>query len=449
MTDDNLIVAKIGDAPDVHQRRAAISAAPARSRQMVPIGGSYREVPVISVPQRELVYRVGNGRILTELEEHLAQTGGSVAALQADQASATTQSLLHGLLVAKAGDPQGPILQELARHGQQTEPLLITADGVLVNGNRRLAAMRELLARDGKRYAGFEHVMAGVLPQDIGESDIEFVEASLQMAPEVKLAYGWINRRMKLRHQHQVLGLSATAIAEAYRMESPDEVAIELDELKLAERYLSIRKGGLEYSLVADAERLFRSLRAQLADLPLDIRGIWETAGFAMIDGRAAVEGPMDRFFPFAAPVPANMPVWTLRRLAEEDGIVPPPESGRSMARNAELPAAAIPPLEQKLADPERGRENATSLFGLMEQLRAEYLEERAPHSALRLITRARAALAGVEVGRMTRRQLRQLRSEMIALEASVSTLLGEEPAIPATEPPPPANLLQRLLGRD
>lgn len=442
------VAARIGAPPAVEERRAAIAAAPARSRQFVPIGDGYREVPVVAVDQRELVYRVGNGRILTELEEHVARHGGSVAALQADQASAATQALLHQLLVAKASDPTGPVLQELARTGQQTEPLLITADGVLVNGNRRLAAMRELLARDGARYAGFGEVMAGVLPADIEERDIEFIEASLQMAPEVKLAYGWINRRMKLRHQHEALGLSAAAIAEAYRMESPDQVARELAELRLAERYLAARRGALEYSSIGEVERLFTGLNAQLEELSPELRAIWEAAGFAMIDGRTAVEGPMDRFFPFAPPVPPTLPVWTLRRMAEEDGLVPLADGRRAMARNAELPADAFAPLERKFADIGRARENAASLFGLMEQLRAEYAEERAPHAALRLVTRARAALATVEAGRMTQRQLRQLRSEMVAMEASVAALLGEEPVIPATEPHAPT-LMQRLLGRN
>ena len=154
-------------------RHAAIAGASPIARQFVPLAGGYREVPVIALPADLLLYRAGNGRVLAELGERVRQDGGSVAAIRAEEASAPVQQLLHGLLVAKAADPTGPVLQELARHGQQTEPLLATAEGVLVNGNRRLAAMRELRARDPARYAGFATVTAAILPAETSAQEME------------------------------------------------------------------------------------------------------------------------------------------------------------------------------------------------------------------------------------------------------------------------------------
>ncbi len=197
------------------------------------------------------------------------------------------QQLLHRFLLDKARDPGGPVLQELERQGLQTEPLLITADGLLINGNRRLAAMRQLLAQDPARFASFAEITAAVLPADAGSVDLDAIEAALQMAPETKLAYGWINRRLKLRRQRDDLKLPLQTILDAYRMPGPIQLDREIEELALAEDYLAdyCDAPGL-YSLVGQAEALFVGLRERLAALPDELRPLWRLAGFAMINGR-------------------------------------------------------------------------------------------------------------------------------------------------------------------
>jgi len=436
-------IAPIGEAPDAAERARRIAAAVPRSHQFVPLPGGYRELPVVEIAEGDLLYRAANGRIVAELLAHLRQQGGSLAALVADEASAATQQLLHGLLVAKAADAAGPVMRELARHGKQTEPLLVTADGVLVNGNRRLAAMRELHAGDPDRYAGFAQVTAAVLPADIAAPDVEFLEAALQMAPEIKLAYGWINRRLKLRHQRQELGLPDAAIADAYRMETVEQVGAEITQLALAEAYLAAFRDELDYPAVADAEALFVGLAAQLATLPDHLRPLWQAAGLAMIEARGTMPSPIQPFFPFADAVPPTMPVWAMRRLGEEIGLVPMTDDQRASPRKAELPADAIEPLVRHFTDRAAAATQARSLTGLLEQLRAEYGEEKAPLIALKSVSRARIALGSVEAGRMTQKQLRELRSEMIALEATVATLLGDTPAVPETAQP---GIIKRLI---
>jgi len=395
-------------------RRARIAAAEPLARQFVPYGGRYRQLPVIEITADALVYRAENGRLLAELEHYAADAGESLDALRASEDTPATQALLHRLLLEKAADPEGPVLQELERHAQQTEPLLVTADGVVVNGNRRLAAMRALRARDPGHYAGFAVVTAAVLPEEAGAAELEFIEAALQMAPDVKLPYGWVNRRLKMRRQRETLGLSDEAIASAYRLEAIESVATELAELALAEDYLAeFRREPTNYALLADTEPLFRALAEQLMALPPELRAPWRVAGFAMIDGRAAVSGPMDRFFPFAPPAPETLPADALRRLAEERG-----EAGEEAG--AATPAA--------LADPARSAENAAALFAVIERLRAEHQELKAPAAVLKQMRKVRQTLDRLEIGRLNAKQLRQLRAELAAIEAQVAMHLGERP---------------------
>ena len=409
-----------------------------------PFRGGYLQIPVIRVPHELLIYRVENGRLIAELEEHVRSRGLSLDALAEREEAAEVQELLHGFLAEKAADPRGPVLQELRRQAQQTEPLLITAEGVLVNGNRRLAAMRQLLAEDPDRYAGFAEVSAAVLPADARAEDVESVEAALQLAPETKLAYGWINRRLKLRRQLQDRGLSREAIADAYRFADPGEIDRELRELALAELYLDRYLGEAgRYSQVADCEALFVGLAAQLALLPDALRPCWRMGGFCMIHGREAVAGPMDRHFPFADPAPSRMPAWALRRFAEEHDLAQgaqgesAPEEGPQ-----DLEPGELKQLKTLFADVGRSAGLAKALFDLMERLRAEFQEEQSPARTLKLVGKLNDALRLMQPDRLSEGQRRRLRSELAAVQAQAAVLLGKP------ETPSVGLRLARLLKR-
>jgi len=199
----------VRELPTVKERYPAIAEALEQAgdaTHFVPGEAGYLELPVVTVASKWLVYRADNGRILSELADAAQAQGTTMAALKAERDSEAIQRLLHDLLADKARDPEGPIYQELARHGRQTEPLLIARDGLVVNGNRRLAAMRELAAEDPGRYECFSRVRAAVLAEHLDREQLEYIEVALQMAPELKLGYSWINRRLKLREHARDLG---------------------------------------------------------------------------------------------------------------------------------------------------------------------------------------------------------------------------------------------------
>lgn len=276
-----------------------------------------RQVCRAPLAQELLLYRVDNGRLLARLHERLAHQPQRLRQLAEQESEPGTQELLHELLVEKARDPKGPILQELERLAVQTEPLLVDADGVVVNGNRRLAAMRWLLAVDAQRFARFQQPMAAVLPPEVERADLEFIEAALQMAPETKLAYGWLDRRLKLREQREQLGLADAWIVEAYRMDEGGQVERELAELALAE----VSRTPLRYSAIDDAETLFCGLAGQLATLPRQLARPWRGLGLLLIDQRAQLDPGLAKHFPFAEPTSAELAPLVLRRLAQEWGL--------------------------------------------------------------------------------------------------------------------------------
>ena len=262
-----------------------------------------------------------------------------------------------------------------------------------------------------------------VLPEEASLADMESVEAALQMAPETKLAYGWINRRLKLRRQRDDLGLSRDAIRAAYRLDDDLQLDRELAELALAEDYLSgfLGQPG-RYSLVADAELLFRGLAERLHALPDDLRRLWRLAGFAMIKGRAAVQGPMERYFPFAAPVPEHLPWLAVTGLAEAWGLP-------VAAEGAAEPPVTLEALAAAFADPARSDVLAPELFSLLERLRVEFEAHASPQRAITLLAKLRYTLARLAPERLSESQRLQVRSEAAAIQAQLAVLLGEPPS--------------------
>ncbi|RSS47261.1 transcriptional regulator [Streptomyces sp. WAC07061] len=91
---------------------------------------------------------------------------------------------------------------------RQNEPGLVTREGILVNGNTRVAALREL---------GVPSVRVGVLPESCTWSDINAVELSLQLRHDTRRPYSYINRLLTIEEQ-AAAGRPLADIAKDFRI---------------------------------------------------------------------------------------------------------------------------------------------------------------------------------------------------------------------------------------
>ncbi|MER5807940.1 transcriptional regulator [Streptomyces sp. NPDC002033] len=117
--------------------------------------------------------------------------------LHADPWSPESQDYLRHLLQALPSnpakrDPDFDLLKESLKEYRQNEPGLITRDGVLVNGNTRVVALREL---------GVKSVRVGVLPETCTWADVNAVELSLQLRHDTRRPYSYINRLLTIDEQ--------------------------------------------------------------------------------------------------------------------------------------------------------------------------------------------------------------------------------------------------------
>ncbi len=437
--------APIPEPPPAGERRRQIAGGlgAASPRHVVPAPGGYVELPVATVPHELLLYRADNGRILAELAATADRLGENPADLRARVADRDVQALLHDLLIAAARDPRAPIYEELAEHRRQTEPLLITRTGLVVNGNRRLAAMRALRAEDPERFDRFARVEAAVLAEDTTTADLEFMEAALQMAPSLRLEYGWINRRLKLR-QH-ARDLDRGAIVAAYGFKEREAVDAELAELELAEAWLAWIGEPGRYARVRDDEAAFAALRRQLAGLREPAHhALWRTLGFAMLRARDDLDADIRHYFPFAEPRPPAVRQWVPRMMAEERGLVPRQQPGE----NRGLDARAAKALRDAVADPAAAADTARTVVALTDTLKGDPERLLGASRVLHQLRAARRTLEAQEGDPFTPAQRRQVRAELASLLAYVDAWTEGRDVRPSREPRRLPRVLRRWLAR-
>ncbi|MFD8740113.1 transcriptional regulator [Streptomyces sp. NPDC059618] len=166
-------------------------------------------VEVIDMPVDSLYYNPGTHRIRAQRSHEPARD----LTLDEDPWSSESQDYLHYLLQALPADPskRDPEFDNLAeslREYRQNEPGLITRDGILVNGNTRRAALKEL---------GVANIRVGVLPESCTWDDVNAVELSLQLRPDRRRDYSYINRLLAIEEQ-QLLGRTMADIAREFRI---------------------------------------------------------------------------------------------------------------------------------------------------------------------------------------------------------------------------------------
>jgi hypothetical protein len=401
------------------ERTSAIAGALAGFETMthfVPTREGYLELPVVDVPERVLVYRVENGRLLSELAEEARAQNVTLDELKERAQTLEIQRLLHRLLLDKARDPGAPIYRELEQYGRQTEPLLIQRDGLVLNGNRRLATMRELSEQPTERFGRFATVRAALLPEGLDREQVEIIEATLQMAPNLKQEYGWINRRLKLR-QHS-LEMARERVVEAYRFVDAASIDVELGELGLAEAYLEWIGQPRRYALVESNEAHFTQLHEKLRLVSQDhLREVWTLLGFAMLRAERAIDAEILHYFPFADPVPSAIRQWVPRTLAEDHGLTERQEPGENRPFGKALAAR----LRQRIDDPHRAERIATAVVALTDVLRGDERGLIGFDQLLSQLRKACATLERTDVDRWSPVQLRRVRVQIAALQAFVA----------------------------
>lgn len=252
---------------------------------------------VISLPIDVPVYRMENCRTFSAQQTEIAREGLAKDFFEKGQELTTAQQAQHDILakLAKQGtESVTPIISVLEKDGQR-ETILITSTGVVVNGNRRLAAMRELKARkDGSVDERFTNIKCAVLPPDVTRDEIDDIEADLQARPQTKLDYDWIGDARLIRRQVGK-GRSTKEVADRLRRSKIDIENV-LQALDEADLYLSewVKKPG-EYDLLQDGQQIFGDLPKAIAKKDVNLQNASRAIAWSIYENRDKISGRVYR----------------------------------------------------------------------------------------------------------------------------------------------------------
>ncbi|ARZ69297.1 hypothetical protein SMD11_3672 [Streptomyces albireticuli] len=180
-----------------------------RESVTIDLNGQPLHVEVITLPLNGLYFNPGTHRIRAQ-RSHKPELD---AALDKDPWSAESQDYLKFLLQAEPANPDRrdvdfDKLKDSLKEFGQNDPGLVTHHGVLVNGNTRAAALREI---------GAQSMRVGVLPESFTWADINAVELALQLRKDHRRDYSYINRLLAMEEQAS-LGRTPDAIAKDFRI---------------------------------------------------------------------------------------------------------------------------------------------------------------------------------------------------------------------------------------
>lgn len=243
--------------------------------------GAFQYLKIYSIPSGLPKYRLNNGRTYAAQAEYLAKNSDLPADFfTKDPESDTAIKVQHDLLKYLIQDKG---LLEYFKTHRQEEPLVLTHEGFVLNGNRRLCAMRELLESDAKTYSHFEHVDVVILPP-AEEKDIDELEARLQIHKDIKADYSWITFALMLKRRQEDHGYAADHLARLYEMKT-SEINELVDMLSYAEAYLQERGWVGEYHRVEQAKYAFEQIRKKRSKFGIEQeKEVFEKISYSLLD---------------------------------------------------------------------------------------------------------------------------------------------------------------------
>ncbi len=209
----------------LRERVKSAERSPGRATHDVPFRGGDRTLTKIQVKSDFPMYRIQSGRTRRAQSEYLERRSDLPSDFFDDPEDPRVQTAQHEILLRLI---QERGLDEDLRDRGQRSPVVLTYDGFVVDGNRRVAALRE---------DGIEYIWAVVLPEDADRNEIYQTELELQMARETKAEYNWVDELLHIRYGFDELGETVESIARRMRLDGK-EIDDKLATLRMVDVYL-------------------------------------------------------------------------------------------------------------------------------------------------------------------------------------------------------------------
>ena len=150
---------------------------------------------------------------------------------------------------------------------RQQDPAVITAEGVLINGNRRAAALRSLYRHDNHLDA--RYIRCLVLPDDATAAELVDLETELQIARDFKEDYSWVNEAMLIEELFEREGKQFDRVARKMHRDA-DDVRGLYDKIQQLHQLVALSNGVYLHIDFKDNESAFDELAKHIRNKPAD-----------------------------------------------------------------------------------------------------------------------------------------------------------------------------------
>ena len=221
---------------------------PKKHTETVRWRGENYHLSVIRVETSFLRYRLENGRTRRKQIEYLQNNPDAPSDLFNDPESNEAQEAQNIILLDLINEKG--LKDDLLTEGQR-KPAIITYDGYVLNGNRRLAALKE---------NKIQHMDCVVLPEDSNPKDLYELELDLQMARDTKAEYNWVDVLLHIRYGIEDLKEEKSNLTKKMRL-GKKEIESKISMLFLVDLYLDWLNKPKQYHIVgAVDEQAFKEL---------------------------------------------------------------------------------------------------------------------------------------------------------------------------------------------
>lgn len=221
---------------------------------------------VYRIPLDYLVYNRLNGRISSRVKAF--ERENHTLDVEDPEDASIIEELLWGSNEAR----NDRTMKDLVANGQIRHGI-VTANGVIIDGNRRASLLRrayrerskhkEWTTNDVERCRYFNAI---ILPQNAEDRDIQQLETTYQMGEDDKLDYNPIEKYLKCRDLISV-GFDVDQIASMMGEKTSTPINTWLETLKVMDDYLSTLGYEEMYPMLDHYEDQFLSLQKGLQDL--------------------------------------------------------------------------------------------------------------------------------------------------------------------------------------
>lgn len=231
---------------------------PSRTGIPIPYHDNIMTCNAYDIPLEYLVYNKYNGRIGSMVEAHERYKG------ELDPEKQDDRALIEQFLWESSEEANKRTKARLLKEHQQKHGI-VTADGVIIDGNRRACILNQLMRDESIPFNDKAHCQfftAIILPEDADKKSVMALETTYQMGEDAKVDYNPIEKYLKCRKLKEN-GFVDKDIADMMGI-GTGEVKKMLSTLELMDEYLEEYGYDGIYTLIGKHEDSFLKLDAAL-----------------------------------------------------------------------------------------------------------------------------------------------------------------------------------------